>query len=115
MASATRETLSRSLTSSLIDAVHAAARISQPPHGPIICTAALKRGTSSFAISSPPSTPRVTAATAKKTTAAMAIPPKIENAAGGQHLPHVPPIHADLMDRAVDGVLGEPLAKGQLT
>src|SRR5258708_8398547 len=33
----------------------------------------------------------------------------VDLAAGGQHLPHVPPIHADLMDRAVDGVLGEAL------
>ena len=46
------------------NAVHAAAKISQPPQGPITCVAALNRGTSSFAISSAPSTPRVTVATA---------------------------------------------------
>src|SRR5437588_5753824 len=33
----------------------------------------------------------------------------VDLAAGGEHLPQVPPIHADLMDRAVDGVLGEAL------
>src|SRR6266516_3943613 len=31
----------------------------------------------------------------------------IDLAAGGEHLPHVAPIHADLMDRAINGVLGE--------
>src|SRR6266404_3906057 len=31
----------------------------------------------------------------------------VDLAAGDEHLPHVPPAHADLMDRAVDGVLGE--------
>ena len=31
----------------------------------------------------------------------------IDRAAGGQHLPEVAPIHADLMDRTVDAVLGE--------
>src|SRR3954471_1696625 len=29
--------------------------------------------------------------------------------AGGEHLPHVAPVHADLMNRAVNGVLGEPI------
>src|SRR5262249_61036001 len=33
----------------------------------------------------------------------------VDLAAGGEHLPHVAPVHADLMDRAVNGVLGEPL------
>src|SRR5947208_7468049 len=33
----------------------------------------------------------------------------IDLAAGGEHLPHVAPIHADLMDRAINGVLGETL------
>src|SRR5947208_4948303 len=33
----------------------------------------------------------------------------VELAAGGEHLPHVAPVHADLMDRAVNGVLGEPI------
>src|SRR2546423_7677533 len=32
-----------------------------------------------------------------------------ELAAGGEHLPHVAPVHADLVDRAVNGVLGEPI------
>src|SRR6516164_10468077 len=31
----------------------------------------------------------------------------VDLAAGGQHLPHVPPIHADLMDGAVNRVLSE--------
>src|SRR5260370_38459764 len=31
----------------------------------------------------------------------------VDLAAGGEHLPHMPPTHADLMDRAIDGVLGE--------
>src|SRR5437764_8745789 len=29
--------------------------------------------------------------------------------AGGKHLPHVPPVHADLMDRTINGILGEAL------
>src|SRR5207248_9655786 len=33
----------------------------------------------------------------------------VELAAGGEHLPHVAPVHADLVDRAVNGVLGEPI------
>ena len=33
----------------------------------------------------------------------------VDLAAGGEHLPHVAPVHADLMDRAVNGVLGEPI------
>jgi len=31
----------------------------------------------------------------------------VDLAAGGEHLPHVAPIHADLMDRPVDAVVGE--------
>src|SRR5207253_224527 len=33
----------------------------------------------------------------------------IDLAPGGEHLPHVPPVHADLMNRSVDGILGEAL------
>src|SRR5438094_4745934 len=33
----------------------------------------------------------------------------VDLAAGGEHLPHMPPIHADLMDRAINGVLRETL------
>ena len=31
----------------------------------------------------------------------------VDRAAGGEHLPHVPPIHADLMDRPINGVPGK--------
>src|SRR3989441_10254365 len=74
---ATRDAVRRSPTSSLSDAVQAAARITNPPQVPTACVAALKRGTSSLPIDSGPSTPRVVAATARKTTAATPIPPMI--------------------------------------
>ncbi len=33
----------------------------------------------------------------------------VDRAAGAEHLPQVAPVHADLMDRSVDGILGETL------
>src|SRR5207245_9258932 len=59
---ATREAVKRSPTSSLRDAVQAAARITNPPQVPTACVAALKSGTSSRAIDLGPRILRVVAA-----------------------------------------------------